>query len=124
MIIQFTLAFNDFGVKYFGKEHADHLIQDMKSEGDGMKTDWTGNPYFGLTLGLDCEARTLGRSMPGYIEKLLLKFIHTVTPVTHRIARTGHHKKSTEKGRTIQYYTYDTSKRINKDRINVIQQVV
>ena len=41
-----------------------------------MKTDWTGSLYCGITLIWDYEARTLNISMPGYIEKLLLKFKH------------------------------------------------
>jgi hypothetical protein len=30
--IAFTLVFEDFGVKYVGKEHADHLLQCLKTD--------------------------------------------------------------------------------------------
>jgi len=29
--VQFSLVVDDFGVKYVGKEHAEHLIQDIKA---------------------------------------------------------------------------------------------
>ena len=39
--IQFTLTVDDFGVKYEGKEHADHLI-DAFSTNYAIKQDWEG----------------------------------------------------------------------------------
>ena len=38
--------------------------------------DWTGSLYFGITLEWDYYTITFDISMPGYIEKLLLKFKH------------------------------------------------
>ena len=37
--IQFTLIVGDFGVKYVGREHAEHLIQTLKKQYD-IATDW------------------------------------------------------------------------------------
>ena len=39
--ISFTLVVDDFGVKYVGKEHADHLVRVLK-EHDEISEDWEG----------------------------------------------------------------------------------
>ena len=39
--ISFTLVVNDFGVKYMGKEHAEHLIGVLKQDYE-INTDWEG----------------------------------------------------------------------------------
>jgi hypothetical protein len=73
--ISFTLVVNDFGVKYVGQEHVDHLIWCLKQQYK-LTEDQTGNLYCGITLKWDYDARTLDISMPGYIKKLLLKYKH------------------------------------------------
>jgi hypothetical protein len=45
--IAFTLVIDDFGVKYVGKEHVDHLIQCIK-EAYELTEDWTGDLYWGI----------------------------------------------------------------------------
>ena len=47
--ISFTLVVDDFGVKYVGKEHVEHLIRCIK-ETYKLTEDWTGNLYCGITL--------------------------------------------------------------------------
>jgi hypothetical protein len=66
---------DDFGVKYVGKEHVDHLIWCIKQKYELAK-DWTGDLYCGIKLNWDYNARILDISMPGYIKKLLLKSKH------------------------------------------------
>ena len=39
--ICFSLVVNDFGVKYVGQEHADHLVSVIKEHYD-VTTDWEG----------------------------------------------------------------------------------
>ena len=51
--ITFTLVVDDFGVKYVGKEHAEHLIDSIKKTYSKLTKDWTGNLYFGITLKWD-----------------------------------------------------------------------
>ena len=45
--ICFILVVEDFGVKYVGKEHADHLIRCIKENYD-ITEDWEGQRYLGL----------------------------------------------------------------------------
>jgi hypothetical protein len=68
-------AVADFGVKYFGKEHIDHLIKCIKEKYE-LTEDWSGNLYFGIKLHWDYNACTVDISMLGYIKKLLQKYKH------------------------------------------------
>ncbi len=73
--ISFTLVVDNFGVKYIGKEHIQHLITCLKEKYE-LTEDWTGNLYCGISLLWDYEARTLDISMLRYIKKLLHKYKH------------------------------------------------
>jgi hypothetical protein len=75
--IAFTLVVDNFGIKYVGKEHADHLCQCIK-EMHELTEDWTGDLYCRIKLNWDYNARTLNILMPGYIKKLLQKCKHCV----------------------------------------------
>ena len=72
--IQFTLVVDDFGVKYVGKEHADHLIKTLEANYDKMLVDWEGKLYCGITLEWNYEEAFLDISMPGYIDKLRARY--------------------------------------------------
>ncbi len=65
--ILFTLVVDNFGVKYVGKQHVNHLIWFIKQKYELAK-DWTGNLYCKIKLNWDYNARTLDISMPGYIK--------------------------------------------------------
>ena len=73
--ISFTLVVDDFGVKYVGKEHVDHLIKCIREKYE-LTEDWSGDLYCGIKLHWDYIARTVDISMPGYIKKLLQKYKH------------------------------------------------
>ena len=47
--ISFSLIVDDFGVKYIGKEHADHLIAVLK-EFYVVTEDWDGEKYCGINM--------------------------------------------------------------------------
>jgi hypothetical protein len=51
----FTLAVDDFGIKYFCKADADHLFSALKDKYE-LTQDWSGNNYLGLTLGWNYTA--------------------------------------------------------------------
>ena len=73
--IQFTLVVDDFGVKYVGEEHAQHLKLVLE-EHYKVTTDWTGTRYIGITLDWDYDKRQVHLSMPGYVQKALKQFQH------------------------------------------------
>jgi hypothetical protein len=47
--IQFTMVVEDFGVKYEGEEHTQHLKNTLK-ENYKLTCNWTGTQYIGITL--------------------------------------------------------------------------
>jgi hypothetical protein len=73
--ISFTLVVDDFGVKYVGNEHAQHLVDALKKYYK-LTEDWKGDLYCGITLDWDYDNRTLEISLPGYINKVLQRFEH------------------------------------------------
>ena len=74
--ISFCLVVDDFGVKYIGKEHADHLIQCLRNHYQEVDIDWNGNRFCGVHLDWDYNQRTCSLSMPGYVTNALHKFQH------------------------------------------------
>lgn len=71
--VTFSLVVDDFGVKYIGRENAQHLIDTLRTLYE-ITEDWSGNKYCGLTLDWDYDKKTCDISMPGYIEKALQRF--------------------------------------------------
>jgi hypothetical protein len=47
--ILFSLVVDDLGVKYVGREHAEHLMACIKKKYN-ISSDWNGAAYCGLTL--------------------------------------------------------------------------
>ena len=74
--ICFSLVVDDFGVKYVGKEHADHLMQTLE-EDYTISHEWEGKRYIGLTIDWDYEGGEVHISMPNYIQEALTRFHHT-----------------------------------------------
>jgi hypothetical protein len=67
----FGLVVDDFGVKYVGKEHADHLVAALTKEYDAISTDWTGELFCGINLKWNyTERRYVDLSIPGYIDNV------------------------------------------------------
>ena len=67
---KFCLCVDDFGVKYFTKEDADHLLNALKS-GYPTSIDWEGKNYCGFTLEWNYKKGYVDVSMPGYLPKML-----------------------------------------------------
>ena len=47
--IQFTLVVDDFGIKYVGRQHIEHLLRAIKKHYK-VSEDWEGKLYCGITL--------------------------------------------------------------------------
>jgi hypothetical protein len=73
--ICFTLTVDNFGVKYVGDEHAQHLI-DVLEEFYEVDKDWTGKKYCGTNLDWDYDRRKVHLSMPGCCSEALTRFRH------------------------------------------------
>ena len=64
---------DNFGVKYVGKDHADHLIKCIKENYD-ITEDWEGKRYLGLAFDWNYDTCSVHLSMPNYIPDALKRF--------------------------------------------------
>jgi hypothetical protein len=80
--ITFSLVADNFGIKYVGKEHADHLIKCLNKKYNLTK-DWAGDLYCSISLRWDYAAWMHDIFMPGCIKKQLLKYKHIMQQIQH-----------------------------------------
>jgi hypothetical protein len=73
--IVFSLIFDDFAVKYVGKQHADHLRNALLKSYE-LTTDWEAKVYSGMSFKWYYKNRTCDISMPGHVSNILSKFQH------------------------------------------------
>ena len=119
--ITFTLVVDDFGVKYVGKEHADHLIACIKEKYQ-LTEDWTGDLYCGINLEWDYRKRTLDISMPGYVKRQLLKYKHIVAPRPQHCPYSPEPRKYGSEAQAPP--PPDTTRTLDKEEIKKIQRIV
>jgi hypothetical protein len=80
--IQYTVVVNDFGVKYIGKKHAQHLNNALE-EIYKLTYDWTCKQYIRITLDWDYNKCLVHLSMPNYMQKALKQFQHKAGKLQH-----------------------------------------
>ena len=68
--ISFSLVVDDFGVKYVGDQHAQHLLTVLR-EFYVVDENEKGDRYCGITLDWDYKKRKAHLSMPGYASEAL-----------------------------------------------------
>ena len=120
--ISFSLVVDDFGVKYVGKQHADHLLEVLHRHYQ-TEIDWKGSLYCGITLEWNYEGeRYLDISMPGYIEKVRQRFKHEMPAKPQHCPYQPQPRKY---GTAAQDpLDEDTTPSIDEERTRVVQQVV
>ncbi|KAL7488913.1 hypothetical protein ACHAW6_014508, partial [Cyclotella cf. meneghiniana] len=74
--ITFCLTVDDFGIKYIGQEHAEHLLHVLSADYK-VTCDWSGTRYIGIHLHWDCTNHRVHLFMPSYVKKALTIFNHT-----------------------------------------------
>ena len=73
--VHFTLVVDDFGIKFVGEEHLQHLITSLKKYYE-IDIDYTGKKYCDITLDWDYQNRTVDASMPTFVPTKLKEFNH------------------------------------------------
>ena len=73
--ICFSLVEEDFGVKYVGKEHTEHLVSAITSHYEAT-VEWDGTKYLGLTIDWDYDKREAHVSIPNYVKEACIRFKH------------------------------------------------
>ena len=119
--VTFSLVVDDFGVKYVGKHHADHLIHALQQMYE-ISIDWEARLYLGLTMKWDYDKRTVDISMPGYLNAALHKFQH-LPPERREDA--PHSWTKPIYGASVQYADNpDDSPLLPSDSITLVQKIV
>ena len=120
--ISFCLVVDDFGVKYIGKEHADHLIQCLRNHYQEVDIDWDGKRFCGVHLEWDYDKRTCSLSMPDYVTSALHKFQH---PKPNKAQDSPYPANAKQYGVKVQLTDpIDTTARLPKHEIKRIQQII
>ena len=70
--IAFTLVVDNFGIKYQGQQHAEHLLRALCGDYT-VEVDWIGELYVGNNLEWNYKKRYVDISMPGYVQKQLTR---------------------------------------------------
>lgn len=76
---KFCLCVDDFGVKYYSKADAQHLL-DSLSEKYTHTVDWQGQNFCGLRLEWNYVKNYVDVWMPNYIKEVLHRFKHPSPP--------------------------------------------
>ena len=120
--ITFCLVVDDFGIKYIGKEHADHLIQCLRNHYKEIEIDWTGKRFCGIQLNWNYTTRTCDLSMPSYVQQALHKFQH---PPPSKPQDSPYHAMVKQYGVKVQLTDpIDTSARLPAHEIKRLQQII
>ena len=117
---KFCLCVDDFGIKYFNQDDAEHLIQSLKNHYN-LTIDWKGEDYCGLHIDWNYRRRHVDISMPNYIDKVLLH--HQTKP--HKPMSTPHTYNTPAYGSKTQFAPLpDSTTLIPPPRQRRIQAVV
>jgi hypothetical protein len=75
--VRFNLAVDDFGIKYIGEEHLQHLYNALQKETYDIVEDQTGNLYCGIILKWNYDKGYVDLAMPQYVMKQLTCYAHS-----------------------------------------------
>ena len=118
--ITFTLVVDDFGVKFEGDCHANHLKKCLEKHYE-VSIDWSGSLLCGINLDWNYKKCYVNTSMSGYIDKARHKYQHQMPK---RPVNAPAKFKPIQYGAKVQIADVDTSPQIEKERIRHIQDVV
>jgi hypothetical protein len=119
--VTFTLVVDDFGIKYKGREHAEHLLTTLR-ELYTITVDWTGSKYVGFSILFDKQARTVALSMPNYVPQALKRF--GITRATYATDSPMIYEAPKYGSSAPQIAPEDTSPILSADGLKRIQQIV
>jgi hypothetical protein len=119
--ISFTLCVDNFGIKYIGREHPEHLAS-ILSEHYRCLHDWDGQQYLGVNLDWDYTGQAVHVSMHDYVPEPLARFQHK-PPRTPQHQQYPHIKPTY--GATAQYAKdVDTTPLLDEEGKKHIQEVI
>ena len=92
----FALCVDDFGVKYFNRDDANHLIETLQKYYP-ISLDWDGKNYCGLSLHWHYDKGYVDIDMPGYIDDVLKKHQHPNHPSHNMLPIAGTNQLTVDK---------------------------
>jgi hypothetical protein len=118
---KFCLCVDDFGVKYFCKDDAEHLLQSLRKDYT-CTVDWTGRNFCGLTMDWHYDKEYVDISMPDYVRDALHRFQHDPKQVPQY---SPHIHTPIKYGERIQYAKApDSSAPLDKKDTKRVQSIV
>ena len=118
--ITFTLVVDDFGVKFKGECHTNHIKKCLEKYYE-VSIDWSGSLCCGINLHWNYEKGYVNTSMPGYADKARHKYQH---PMPKRPVNAPANFKTNQYAAKVQTADVNTSPRLAKDRIRHIQDII
>ena len=118
--ITFTLVVDEFGIKFEGDNHANHLVSTLKKYYD-ITVEWKWELFVGIKLEWDYDKCTLDTQIPNFVSKDLHKYQHAEPKIPHH---TPAKALPIQYGAKIQVEEKDTSPPISPARIKRIQDVL
>ena len=116
---KFCLCVDDFGVKYFSQDDANHFLNALKNHYT-ISTDMQGINYCGLTLEWNYEKKYVDISMPGYVQKNLERYQH---PKPLKAQYAPHQWSLPSYGKTSQHVNIDNSNVLDKKGTKQVQSI-
>ena len=118
--ITFTLVVDDFGIKFEGENHANHLVSTLKKYYD-ITVYWKEELFVGIKLKWEYDKRTLDTHIPNFVPKALHKYQHVKPKIPQHAPEKAVPIQYRE---NIQVEEKDTSPHISPARIKHIQDFV
>ncbi len=75
-LVWFNLCVDNFGIKYIGCKHLQHLYNALHKETYEILEYHTSNLYCGITLKLNYKKHHVDLAMPAYVMKQVTKYSH------------------------------------------------
>jgi hypothetical protein len=119
--ISFTLCVDDFGIKYVGREHAEHLAS-ILGKHYKCSHDWNEQRYLSMTIDWDYERQMVHASMLDYIPKALTRFQHPTPRIPQH--QPYPHVKPTYGAKAQYTEEVDSSAPLNKQGKKYVQEVI
>ena len=119
-IYKILLFVDDFGIKYFTKPDANHLLNTLK-KAYNISVDWTGKDYCGLTFDWNYGKNYVDIRMPNYVPSTLQRLQH-VPP--SRPQYSPHNWTNPSLSRKQQMALYDNSSLLDSTQTKRIRWVV
>jgi hypothetical protein len=114
------LCVDDFGIKYYSRVDADHLLNALRAH-NKISVDWDGKNYCGLTINWHYQKNYFDVSMPGYIPAVLARLRHK-PPLRPQLA--PHQWMQPTYGQQLQLAPIDDSPKLDKTNLKFVQSCI